>query len=250
MGYIHQLGGRSNFPTECMSSANGGTWATHFSLKYILTYRCAVKISVNQVFTVSRTQVYVYNVVSGAATKYTSPPITVSFDILMHKLHYGLYASLVILNIPWNMKKTLSKNICLKINLLEFKINLCHFFKAFRDLQGFSCAFVNNNGKYGVIMAGGVYYQTCRALLFFRIPYFLSPTFKTWIPYFWSPTFWRPKKRAPKKRVFFSMRKKHALLQKKPACFCQKKHTLFLCKKKVRASAKKKRTLFLALFLG
>ena len=88
MGYIRQLGGGSNLPTERMSPANGGTWATHFSLKYRLYYGCAVKISVNQVFTVSRTQVYVYNVVSGAATKYTSPPTTVSFDILMHKLHY------------------------------------------------------------------------------------------------------------------------------------------------------------------
>ena len=40
--------------------------------------------------------------------------------------------------------------------------------------------------------------QTCCALLFFRIPCFLSPTFKTWIPYFWSPTFLKKKKKAHK----------------------------------------------------
>ena len=49
--------------------------------------------------------------------------------------------------------------------------------------------------------------QTCRALLFFRIPYFWSATFKIWIPYFWSATFWSKKKKAPKNSTIFRQKR-------------------------------------------
>ena len=90
-----------------------------------------------------------------------------------------------------------------------------------------------------------------RAHLFFRIPYFWSTTFITWIPYFWSATFWSKKKTPKKACAINGLRKKSAhffSLKRAP-----KKAHAFLCAffnpLIAPASAKKKRALFLgALF--